>query len=307
LPVAFDPRLFFIVNPRAGLGMRRFASIRTRLQRLDVPFAGAATTGPGDASTLARMACEHHFRAIVAVGGDGTVNEVLNGMASTEGEIHPHAALGVIPTGTAQDFARSMGIPLAPDAALDALLGGRITRVDVGRIRFGDGRLHLFANMLGAGFDAEVAGRAQDVRGAMSSIPAHVVGFASARAAYRTKEITITLEGTQGEPKRVHSNLVVVANGPSYAGVMRLAPDAVVDDGLLDVTVIGDVDALEFLINLPRAFTGTHLAHHKVDAYRVRSLSLESQDDALVQADGELLGRLPATVDVLPGALKLIR
>jgi diacylglycerol kinase (ATP) len=305
--VDVDPRFFFIVNPRAGLGLRRFASIRTRLQRLDVPFAGAATTGPGDATILARMACEHHFRAIVAVGGDGTVNEVINGMASGDDGVQTHAVLGVIPTGTAQDFARSMGIPLAPDAALDVLLGGRVTRVDIGRIRFGDGRLHLFANMLGAGFDAEVAGRAQDVRGAMSSIPAHVVGFASALAAYRTKEIVITLEGDQGDPKRVHSNLVVVANGPSYAGVMRLAPDAKVDDGLLDVVVIGDVDKLEFLINLPRAFTGAHLSHHKVESFRVRSLSLESDDDALVQADGELLGRLPATVDLLPGGLNVIR
>jgi YegS/Rv2252/BmrU family lipid kinase len=243
----------------------------------------------------------------VAVGGDGTVNEIINGMATLDGEFPQASVLGVIPTGTAQDFARSMGVPFAPGAALDVLLDGNVTGVDLGRIRFGDGRVRLFANMLGAGFDAEVAGRAQDVRGAMTSIPAHVVGFASALAAYRTKEISITLEGEQGSAKRVRSNLVVVANGPSYAGVMRLAPNAVVDDGLLDVVVIGDVDKLEFLINFPRVFTGTHLTHHKVDAFRARSLTLESDDDALVQADGELLGRLPARVDVLPRALRLIR
>ncbi len=298
---------FFIVNPRAGLGGRTFAGIANQLRERDVPFVGAATTGPGDARVLAQLASQGEFRAIVVVGGDGTVNDVVNGLATADGRIREDTVLGVIPSGTAQDFARSIGIPLNRRAAVERLLEGRESAVDVGRVTFGDDRIHFFVNVFGAGFDAEVAERAQDVRGAMASIPAHMVGFATALAGYQNREIAITLEDAAISPVRLRCIMVVVANGPSYAGVLRIAPNAVVDDGLLDLVVIGDVDKLEMLMNLGRVFTGTHLEHAKVEVHRTRALRLESTDVARVQADGEVVGRLPARVDVLPHALRVIR
>jgi diacylglycerol kinase (ATP) len=299
---------FFIVNPRAGLGGRTFAAIASQLRSLGVPYVGAATTGPGDARVLAQLASRGEFRAIVVVGGDGTVNDVVNGLATADGEFSETIPLGVIPTGTAQDFARSLGIPLNRRAAVERLLDGQETAIDVGRIVFGDGRTHLFVNVFGAGFDAEVAERAQDVRGAMTSIPAHMVGLASAFAEYRNQEITITLEDAEISPARLRCVMVIVANGPSYAGVLRLAPNAIVDDGLLDLVVIGDVDKFEMLMNLGRVFTGTHLEHAKVEVHRTRALRIESTTDlARVQADGEVVGRLPARVDVLAHALRVIR
>jgi YegS/Rv2252/BmrU family lipid kinase len=297
---------FFIVNPRAGYGGRRFAAVSHRLRADGVPFFGAATLGPGDASVLARMSCGHDLRAIVCVGGDGTINEVVNGLSTPDGGIDPDAAIGVVPSGTAQDFARGMGIPTSRDAAVERLLHGKETRIDVGRIRFRDGRVHFFVNAIGMGFDAEVAGRAQDVRGAMSSIPAHLVGFASVFPGYQNKEIALTFDEGPNQPLRVRSSMVVVANGPSYSGVLRIAPKALPDDGLLDVVVIGDVDKLDLLVNLPRAFTGTHLEHAKVAVYRVPSVTLDSDDGVLVQADGEVVGLLPVHVDVLPQALRLL-
>jgi YegS/Rv2252/BmrU family lipid kinase len=297
----------FILNPGAGLATQRFTGVRTYLKRRGIAYSAAATTGPGDARELATLAGSRGYRAIVCVGGDGTVNEVVNGLATPEGEIDQRAVLGVIPAGTARDFARSVGLPLRREAALDRLLAGQETRVDVGRIRFADGRFHLFVNVLGAGFDAEVAERAQDVRGAISSIPAHVVGFASALADYQNKEISIAFDDWDDRALNFRCSMVVVANGPSYAGVMRFAPSAVVDDGLLDVVVVGDITNIEILLNLPRVVAGTHLNHQKVAAYRVPALRLESEDGALVQADGEVVGQLPARVDILPRALRLIR
>lgn len=300
-------RFFFIVNPGAGLNLQRFAGISAYLKKRGVAYAAAATTGPGDARELARLACGKGFRAIVCVGGDGTMNEVVNGLATADGEIDPDVVLGVIPVGTARDFARSVGLPLRREAALDRLLTGQESRVDVGRIRFADGRFHFFVNVLGAGFDAEVAERAQDVRGAISSIPAHVFGFASALADYQNKKISIAFDGHTGKALNFLCSMVVVANGPSYAGMMRFAPTAIVDDGLLDVVVVGDVTNIEILLNLPRVVAGTHLNHAKVAAYRVPALNLESDDGALVQADGDVVGQLPGRVDVLPRALRLIR
>lgn len=300
------PPLFFIVNPRAGLGLRRFSPIAAKLRKAGVPFSAAATLGPGDATALARLARHGDFATIVCVGGDGTLNEVVNGLATANSEIDPGTVLGIIPSGTATDFARGAGIPLSRDAAVERLLGGQEMDVDVGRIRFGDGRVRFFMNVLGTGFDAEVAGRAQEVRGAISSIPAHVVGFASVLAAYQNKHIAITFGGDDGGPARFRANMVVAANGPSYAGGLRLAPAAMLDDGLLDVVVVGDLDRIELLVNLPRVLAGTHLGHEKVAIYRAPSLWLESDEDALVHADGDVVGHLPAQVDVLPRALRLI-
>jgi diacylglycerol kinase (ATP) len=298
--------MFFIVNPRAGLGLRRFSSVASRLRKAGVPFSAAATLGQGDATALARLARSGGFSAIVCVGGDGTLNEVVNGLASAEGEIEPGIRLGVIPNGTATDFARGVGLPLSRDAAIQRLIEGKTMDVDVGRIRFANGRVRLFLNALGVGFDAEVAGRAQEVRGAISSIPAHLVGFASALAAYQNKHIAITFGGHESEPARFRAKTIVAANGPSYAGVLRLAPTAQLDDGLLDVVVVGDLDRIELLVNLPKVFAGTHLGHEKVAIYRVPSLFLESDEEALVHADGDVVGHLPAQVDVLPRALRLI-
>ncbi len=298
---------FFIVNPRAGLGGRAFAAVASQLRERGVPYVGAATTGPGDARVLAQLASRGEFRAIVVVGGDGTVNDVVNGLATADGRIMEHTVLGVIPTGTAQDFARSIGIPLNRRAAVERLISGQESAIDVGRITFADDRIHFFVNVFGAGFDAEVAERAQDVRGAIASIPAHMVGFAAALAGYQNQEIAITLEDAETAPVRLRCIMVVIANGPSYAGVLRIAPNAVVDDGLLDLVVIGDVDKFEMLMNLGRVLTGTHLEHAKVEVHRTRALRLESTDVARVQADGEVVGRLPARVDVLPHALRVIR
>jgi diacylglycerol kinase (ATP) len=298
---------FFIVNPRAGLGIRGFSDLAGILRDRGIPYFAAATTGPGDARMLTQLARRGDFRTIVCHGGDGTLNELVNGLATPEGDIDRETVIGLIPSGTAQDFARGLDIPRVREVALERLLTGQEVAVDVGRIRFADGRRHFFVNVLGAGFDAEVAGRAQDVRGAITSIPAHVYGFASALAAYQNKTISLVLEDHAANPTHVRCNMVVAANGPSYAGVMRMAPSALLDDGLLDVVVIGDVDKLELLLNLPRVFAGTHLEHDKVAVYRSRAFSLESSADALVQADGDVVGRLPVHVDVLPRALRLIR
>ncbi|MBI4212920.1 MAG: diacylglycerol kinase family lipid kinase [Chloroflexi bacterium] len=297
---------FFIVNPRAGTGLNRFGTIAAHLRDRGLPYSAAVTTAPGDARTLAQLARSGDFRAIVSVGGDGTINEVVNGFLTPEGTVDPEAVLGIIPRGTAQDFARGLGLPLTPGPAVERLAFGEERRVDVGRIRFEDGSLRLFVNVAGVGFDAEVAGRAREVRAAMSSLPAHILGFASAFASYRNREISLVLDSEAAAARSSRCNLVVVANGPYYAAGMKLAPDALMDDGLLDVVVIGDIDKLELLLNLPRAFAGTHLAHGEVTVHRVRRLKIDSPEGARVQADGDVVGELPAEMDLLPGALRVI-
>lgn len=297
---------FFIVNPRAGTGIRVFNGVSDRLRKLGVPFFGAATTGPGDATALAHMARTQDFHAVVAVGGDGTLNDVVNGLLTPEGNLDDRIPVALVPRGTAQDFARGLNLRLTLAAAVERLLAGHEIRLDVGRIRFEDGRVRLFVNVLGIGFDAEVAGRAREVRPAVASLPAHLLGFASTFAEFKSREISLVLDGEEQTATRSRCHLVLVANGPYYASGMRLAPAARMDDGLLDVVVIGDVPKLDLLLNLPRAFTGTAGEHGGVSMHRARHLTLSSPDGALVQADGELVGSLPAEVDILPKALRFI-
>ena len=219
-----DKPLFLIVNPRAGLGPRRFEAIASALRKHNLPFHAAMTTQQGDARVLSRLASRGDFRAVVAVGGDGTTNEVVNGFATPDGQISRRAVLGHIPTGTVQDFARGARIPAARKPAVERLANGQEARLDVGRVRFPDGRTHLFVNVLGAGLDAAVAGRAAEVRPILTSIPAHVIGFASALAAYQNTEIGVSLESPDGRRTQFTCRQLVACNGPSYAGVMRVAP-----------------------------------------------------------------------------------
>lgn len=298
--------LFFIVNPRAGSGLRVFSAATARLRALGVPYFAAMTTATGDATKLAQLACRDDFRGIVAVGGDGTLNEVVSGLLRPDGSLDDRVAVGLIPRGTAQGFARGLNIPMTPVAAVDRIVAGNESRIDVGRIRFEDGSTRLFLNVLGVGFDAEVAGRASEVRPAVASLPAHVLGFASALAAYRNKEISLVIDGEETAAFRSRCNLVVVANGPYYATGMRLAPDARMDDGLLDVVIVGDIPKLDLLLNLPRLLSGSRVEHGEVTWQRASRIKLGSPEDALMQADGEVVGRLPAEVDVLTGALRMI-
>lgn len=298
--------LFFIVNPRAGTGIRVFSAVASRLRALDVPHFAAVTTAAGDATKLAQLACREDFRAIVAVGGDGTINEVVNGLLRADGAVDDRLPIGVIPRGTAQGFARGLNVPLTPAAAVERLLAGREKRIDVGRIRFEDGSMRLFLNVLGVGFDAAVAQRAQEVRPAVASLPAHVLGFASALAAYRNSEISLVLDGEETPSFKARCNLVLAANGPYYATGMRLAPDARMDDGLLDVVIVGDIRKLDLLRNLPRLLAGSPVEHGEVTWRRARRIKLGSVEGALMQADGEVVGHLPAEVDLLPSALRLI-
>ena len=302
-----ESELFLIVNPRAGAG-RGIHNITGHLRERGVPFTVAATTGRGDAAGLARLACRAGVRAIVCVGGDGTLNEIVNGCMTADGDIFPDVVLGHIPSGTAQDFARSAGLPLTRYAAVDFLLAGNPAPTDVGRIRFSDGRSQFFINAMGAGFDAEVADRAAEVRGAITSVPAHLVGLASALAAYRPGDIDVSLDRPGLPQRRLKATMVVVANGPSYAGLLQLAPNASLDDGLLDAVAFRhDLDHMDFFLSLPRVLTAGRIEHEKVETHPVASVTLESEERCLVHADGEVVGRLPARVDVLPGALRVIR
>jgi YegS/Rv2252/BmrU family lipid kinase len=300
--------LVVVVNAQAGAGRAgaRWPALARELTRVGLIFESAFTQGPGDAMRLAEEAARSG-RTVVAVGGDGTINEVVNGLMASRAAGAPPPTLGVIPTGTAQDFARSAGIPLAARAAIALLAHTAPRPMDVGRIRFDSGAVRYFANYAGAGFDAMVTAQAKTWGHRLRGAWAYVVGFFAVLRGYENKHFVLRPDGgPRLEPPR-RTNMVIVANGGNYAGLLRIAPAASLDDGLLDIVIIGDVGRLELMAYLPLALFGRHLEHPKVTTLRTRSIAVAAGEPLLVQCDGEVAGELPAEFDVIPGAILVLR
>lgn len=290
-------RTFFVVNPAAGRGRARriWEQIRPRLTELG-EWGFAHTQRPGHATELARMAATQGYVRVVALGGDGTLSEVVNGLAGTG------AALAVVPAGTANDFIRSAGIPARPFAAAELAMTGPVRPVDLGEIRSGD-RSRYFINVAGFGFDAEVARAVNAYPKFFGGTVPYVLGILTTLWRYRPVPVELEVDG---RPLHRKVFLGAVAIGQSYGGGMLIAPEAADDDGLFDVCLAGDVGPLQVLRLVPKIYSGGHRAHPQVEFFRCRRLSVRCRAPVSCQADGELAGPLPATFLIHPGGMPCV-
>ncbi|MGE5508811.1 MAG: diacylglycerol/lipid kinase family protein [Chitinophagales bacterium] len=289
-------RYRIVVNPAAGRGLaaRRWPEVAAELARLGVEFEAHFTTGPGDATQVAQRAAAEGFSAVVSAGGDGTLTEVVNGLAGTG------LPLGVLPLGSGNDFARTAGLGLDPVLAARALAHPARWPIDLGRA---EGR--WFINVASAGLDAEIARTmAEDLR-FLRGTAAYVCATLKCLARLKPAPVVLELDGVAHALDAV---LVAVANGRFYGGGMMITPEARLDDGFFDVCVLGALGRLEFLEAFPRVFRGSHVTHPKISLYRARSVRLRpaGPEPFLAQADGELIGRLPQEFVVEPAALTLL-
>lgn len=285
-----------IINPAAGRGraVQVWSRVCTRVA-CSKDLEWVATQAPGHARNLARAAATRGVDRVVAVGGDGTVSEVADGLAGSQ------VALGVIPAGTGNDFSRALGIPSAPEPAARVALGRSARRVDLGHVHNADQRV-AFVNVAGCGFDAEVLRRTSTSRRAGGAL-LYLGGILRTLRAFRPVPMRLVVDGRTLE-RRVLG--IAVAIGPRYGGGMLIAPHAVIDDGWFDVCLIGDVTPLQLVALLPRLYAGTHGVHFAVEFFRCQELTVEpllAVPDVSCQADGELLGRLPATFSIQPQGL----
>ncbi len=297
----------FIVNPVAGGGQsaRRWERLQPLLRELGLDHRWELTVRPGDATRLAAAAVEAGCRQVVAVGGDGTVNEVANGLLLATRGAAADVGLGIIPTGRGVDLCRTVGIPLDCEQAARRLLAARAVALDVGEVEYvahGGGGRRYFLNFAGLGFDVEVVRRASRLSAGGGTVPYLTSVFLSLFS-YRNRRLEMVLDG---EVVRQKISTVVVANGQYFGGGMRIAPQASPVDGLLDVVVIGDVGKLELAVNLPKIYEGSHLSHPKVQTRRVQQAEMHSVEPVYVQADGDPLGETPVRVHLLQGALRLL-
>jgi diacylglycerol kinase (ATP) len=290
-------RAVVVVNPAAGGG--RTARMWRRLRDVmaaTLPAEHVETRGPGDGERLAREAAASGTALVVAVGGDGTLSEVVNGVRSAGAE----ASVGVILTGRGCDASRNFGVPRDPLVAVRALADGHDARFDLGRAEWMDGRLRWFAISAGAGFDAAVARRAQTWR-MRGTLPYLAAVLASAYR-HRPTDAVLEVDGVAEPPTPMTA--IIAANGRWFGGGMKIAPQADPADGALDVVVLGALGRLELLRWLPTIYPGTHVRHPRVRVRRARRLRISGV--ALpTHLDGEPAAATPVTLTVEPGALRL--
>ena len=294
-----------IVNPVAGANAtyRKWPKISSLLHHIGLPFEFQYTEGVGHAIELAREAVNNGCRFLVAVGGDGTVHEVANGILLSK-ELN-EATIGIISTGTGGDFIRSAGIDRDYIKACSSLTGTRRRLIDVGVVEYhkdGQGHRRFFINSSGVGFDAAVAETSNRLPKFLGGTIPYIIGLLKSLAGYKNKPVTISM-GDKIESKRILS--VVVANGRYFGGGMRVAPLADIDDGLLDVITVGDMGKLELLKAFPTIYKGTHIHHPKVEMEKTTQVRIESTEKFLVHADGEFLGEGPVSFELIPSALSI--
>ena len=300
------PHAKVIVNPVAGANStrRKWPHISRLLKYVGLSFDYQYTEGVGHAIELAKTAAADGYRYVVAVGGDGTVNEIANGILHSNDA--SSMALGVISTGTGSDFARSIGIPRHYVSACSALTSSRRVLIDVGVVEYkskGQSLRRFFVNAAGIGFDAAAVETTERLPKYLGGTIPYLVGLLRTLFGYQNKSVVLRI-GDKVEAARILS--VVVANGSYFGGGMHVAPEASLNDNLLDVVVIGDVGKFELLKALPMVYKGTHGTHPKVSMEKAANITVESSERVLVHADGELLGEGPASFWLMPAALSIV-
>ncbi len=288
-----------VLNPasRAGKTIGLLPKVTAALQATGRPHEIYVTKGPNDAPDATQHLIEKGAEIVIAIGGDGTFNEVANGIVASGKQV----PLGLVPSGHGSDFVRTVGTPSDVNAALDHCLIGARRAIDIGRATFADGSSRIFLNLAGLGFDAAVAERALTSKMPGSVLP-YLVSLGGALFSYEKLHVAVETDGQRVTGSAIS---VLVANAKFAAGGMKIAPMAEINDGLLDVGIIGDLGKFELVRQVPNVYRGKHVTHPKFTHLPVRTVRVETNVPARVQLDGELHGMSPVTFSVEPGALIL--
>jgi YegS/Rv2252/BmrU family lipid kinase len=299
-----DTSTVFLVNPASGNGGtgKRWPELAHRAAQLGLEGTTLFSERPGQLIELAEQAARGGAELVVSVGGDGTLNEVVNGLvragAATE--------LATIPLGTGMDFVRTYGIPTRFEDAVRTALRGTTRTIDVGRVVYrewsGIENERYVANVGSVGMSAAVAQRANGMSKALGGKATFFYALARVFFEWENTLVSVQLDDARREA-RMHD--VIVANGQWHGGAMHLAPEAQPDDGLFDVVLIGDVTKRDFVTTAPKLYKGTYLAHPKIELLRSRAVTVDAPERLPIELDGEQVGTTPVRFEIVPAALRV--
>jgi YegS/Rv2252/BmrU family lipid kinase len=292
----------FLVNPASDNGAtgKRWPELAHRAARLGLSGETLFSERPGHLIELARSAVDGGATLVIAVGGDGTLNEVVNGIAGRDVD------LATIPLGTGMDFGRTYGIPTKFEDAVRIALEGKPRTIDAGRVSYrtwgGEDAERWFANVGSVGMSGAVAQRANGMSKALGGKATFFYALARVFFEWENTDVTVRFDGEERHG-RMHD--VIVANGVWHGGGMMLAPDARPDDGAFDVIMIGDVGKVDFLTTAPKLYKGKHVGHPKIEVVRTARVEVDAAERLPIELEGEQVGTTPATFEVVPGALRV--
>jgi diacylglycerol kinase (ATP) len=295
-----------IVNPAAGHGkaLEAWAKVRAHLK---CAVETVRTEGPGHATRLAAQALAQSADTIVAVGGDGTINEVVNGFFEQDRLISNRASLAIVPHGTGSDFIKMLQLP--PDAEMAAAVSQAKNHrlLDLMKVRYtkldGTPASRYAINITSFGMGAAVASRVNRSSKIFGRKMSFVLATVRTAMAFSGSSVSMCFDNS----KTIHAEVtnVAVGNGKYQGAGMLSCPRAAIDDGVLDVTVVEFLPALQLLRNLPLLYNGKIYSHPKIQFHRVQSVRADSKKIILVEVDGETVGRLPIEISVMPQALRM--
>jgi diacylglycerol kinase (ATP) len=268
---------------------------------MGVPGETVRSTAPGDIAKLAEEATSNGARLLVAVGGDGTAHEAVNGLLRAGGG----AELALLPQGTGDDFARALGVPGDFEQALALAREGATRTIDAGRVTYeteARSAESYFCSMAGVGMSGAVARRLLTTTKVLGGKVAGLIATFAVFSRWTNVELRVDVDG---ESRTGLMEDVLVANTEYHNGGMRLCPDASPEDGVFDVLLLGDVTKLDLLLTLPKLYRGTHLPHPKAELLRGRAVTVESDVPLPIELDGEQPGTTPVRFEVVPGALRV--
>lgn len=303
------PSTYFILNPAAGHGRagRVWAALKDAALRLQPDSQCVITERAGHAGELARALAGAGASRLIAVGGDGTFSEMLEGVMAAPEHLRRGVTLGALPAGSGCDLVRHLRYPADRDGLIELLARGRTRHLDVGRLDYTredgtPGRRH-FINIAAFGLAGDVAHRIKAMGKPLGGTVSYAVASAGAMLTARAKELRLKADG-KDISGRYH--LGVLANTSSMGGGMMIAPGTSDDDGLMDLVLVADMSRLALARNFPGLYKGTHLGEPGITLTRLRRLEADSDETVWLNIDGEADGKFPAVFEVLPSAVKVL-
>ncbi len=301
-------KFIVILNPNSGnrRGGRLKNEIIQLLNQKKIDYNYNETRFPAHAELIAQKFASNNYNKIIVVGGDGTVNEVVNGIFLDTAINTKNIYLGMIPVGTGNDWAKSLNIPTNIEDAIDVIIKGKTIKQDVGRIDFLADKYikkKYFVNIVGIGFDAEVSNKANidkelGKNGKFTYLKSLLKSFISYK--YVNSKIAI-----QHDEFQTLLFSLAVGKGKFNGGGMMQLPNAIIDDGYLDVTIIKDLSKFNLILNLSKIYKGTHIKHPKIETLKTKYISIYSEKRLKVEFDGEVYGHTPVAITLIPKSINI--
>lgn len=299
---------FTIINPVSGTyNKSRVRRLLDALGRAKLSAAHAVTEYPKHASEIARKAIDDGFRKLVLVGGDGTYHEVVNSMVVDSAVVPAsEVTLAMFPSGTGNDWVRTSGIPKTVDACVDLMSDNSSMLQDIGRFTYtndlGERKQAHFLNVAGCGFDAFVESNYLRNNKSLGKL-SYFSGLLRGLMNWQNMDVRVDADDYVYEGKAFS---VILGIGKFFGGGMKVAPKAIIDDGLFDITIIEDVSKFEVVRVLPQLYSGRFIKHPQVSTIQARKVKISSPDNIYLQADGEFMGAAPFEFEILPKKLRVL-